>query len=277
MPMGRSTRLLTALILAALMLANTVLAAMEPAWAASSEHLRWHQRAGEKYTAARHVASINVTGSIVQSGTHLPEDESERHLNQSTNKNRNADASTDAYTNAYSSDSADEGTNDSAHRRSTHETTHDNHQDCHRHHTCHGHNPLAASLADTLHRLPGANTWPCIPLSISAGVGFIALSGVAVLNGLVMVSFIRDLWQHTGDLRQSIIDGALVRLRPVLMTALVASLGFVPMALNTGTGAEVQRPLATVVIGGIISSTLLTLLVLPVLYHWVHSRRRNTA
>lgn len=116
-----------------------------------------------------------------------------------------------------------------------------------------------------------------IPLSISAGVGFIALSGVAVLNGLVMVSFIRDLWQHTGDLRQSIIDGALVRLRPVLMTALVASLGFVPMALNTGTGAEVQRPLATVVIGGIISSTLLTLLVLPVLYHWVHSRRRNTA
>lgn len=109
-----------------------------------------------------------------------------------------------------------------------------------------------------------------MPLSISAGVGFIALSGVAVLNGLVMVSFIRDLWHETGDLRQSIIDGALIRLRPVLMTALVASLGFVPMALNTGTGAEVQRPLATVVIGGIISSTLLTLLVLPVLYHWLH-------
>lgn len=116
-----------------------------------------------------------------------------------------------------------------------------------------------------------------IPLSISAGVGFIALSGVAVLNGLVMVSFIRDLWQQTGDLRQSIIDGALVRLRPVLMTALVASLGFVPMALNTGTGAEVQRPLATVVIGGILSSTLLTLLVLPVLYLWVHSRRHPAA
>lgn len=109
-----------------------------------------------------------------------------------------------------------------------------------------------------------------MPLSISAGVGFIALSGVAVLNGLVMVAFIRELWHETGDLLNSVMDGALVRLRPVLMTALVASLGFVPMALNTGTGAEVQRPLATVVIGGIISSTLLTLLVLPVLYHWVH-------
>ncbi|MBU2885687.1 CusA/CzcA family heavy metal efflux RND transporter [Gilvimarinus agarilyticus] len=111
-----------------------------------------------------------------------------------------------------------------------------------------------------------------MPLSISAGVGFIALSGVAVLNGLVMLAFIRDLWQQTGDLTQSIIDGAMTRLRPVLMTALVASLGFIPMALNTGTGAEVQRPLATVVIGGILSSTLLTLLVLPVLYQWVHQR-----
>ncbi len=111
-----------------------------------------------------------------------------------------------------------------------------------------------------------------MPLSISAGVGFIALSGVAVLNGLVMVSFIRDLWQQTGDLYNSIIEGALVRLRPVLMTALVASLGFVPMALNTGTGAEVQRPLATVVIGGIISSTVLTLLVLPALYYWAHRK-----
>ncbi|GAA6137544.1 CusA/CzcA family heavy metal efflux RND transporter [Arenicella sp. 4NH20-0111] len=109
-----------------------------------------------------------------------------------------------------------------------------------------------------------------MPLSISAGVGFIALSGVAVLNGLVMLSFIRQLWQETGELTKSIIDGAMVRLRPVLMTALVASLGFIPMALNTGTGAEVQRPLATVVIGGIISSTILTLLVLPVLYEWVH-------
>ncbi|WP_133493413.1 efflux RND transporter permease subunit [Alcanivorax sp. 24] len=109
-----------------------------------------------------------------------------------------------------------------------------------------------------------------MPLSISAGVGFIALSGVAVLNGLVMVAFIRDLWHQSGDLRHAVIEGALIRLRPVLMTALVASLGFVPMALNTGTGAEVQRPLATVVIGGILSSTLLTLLVLPVLYHWLH-------
>jgi len=114
-----------------------------------------------------------------------------------------------------------------------------------------------------------------MPLSISAGVGFIALSGVAVLNGLVMLSFIRQLWQETGELTKSIIDGAMVRLRPVLMTALVASLGFIPMALNTGTGAEVQRPLATVVIGGIISSTLLTLLVLPVLYEWVHRREAN--
>ena len=114
-----------------------------------------------------------------------------------------------------------------------------------------------------------------MPLSISAGVGFIALSGVAVLNGLVMLSFIRQLWEETGDLTKSILDGALVRLRPVLMTALVASLGFIPMALNTGTGAEVQRPLATVVIGGIISSTILTLLVLPVLYEWVHRSERT--
>ena len=114
-----------------------------------------------------------------------------------------------------------------------------------------------------------------MPLSISAGVGFIALSGVAVLNGLVMLSFIRQLWEETGELTKSIIDGAMVRLRPVLMTALVASLGFIPMALNTGTGAEVQRPLATVVIGGIISSTILTLLVLPVLYEWVHRRENN--
>ncbi len=114
-----------------------------------------------------------------------------------------------------------------------------------------------------------------MPLSISAGVGFIALSGIAVLNGLVMLSFIRQLWQETGELTKSIIDGAMVRLRPVLMTALVASLGFIPMALNTGTGAEVQRPLATVVIGGIISSTILTLLVLPVLYEWVHRREAS--
>ncbi|WP_226668668.1 efflux RND transporter permease subunit [Microbulbifer aggregans] len=115
-----------------------------------------------------------------------------------------------------------------------------------------------------------------MPLSISAGVGFIALSGVAVLNGLVMLSFIRERWRESGELYTSIVDGAMLRLRPVLMTALVASLGFVPMALNTGTGAEVQRPLATVVIGGIISSTLLTLVVLPVLYQWVHGRIRGS-
>jgi len=111
-----------------------------------------------------------------------------------------------------------------------------------------------------------------MPLSISAGIGFIALSGVAVLNGLVMVAFIKDLWHEKGDLIVAVTEGALTRLRPVLMTALVASLGFVPMALNTGTGAEVQRPLATVVIGGIMSSTLLTLFVLPVLYHWLHRK-----
>ncbi|NQZ22973.1 MAG: CusA/CzcA family heavy metal efflux RND transporter [Colwellia sp.] len=109
-----------------------------------------------------------------------------------------------------------------------------------------------------------------MPLSISAGVGFIALSGVAVLNGLVMLAFIRDLCKERGKLISGIIDGAMIRLRPVLMTALVAGLGFVPMALNVGTGAEVQRPLATVVIGGIISSTLLTLLVLPILYRIAH-------
>jgi cobalt-zinc-cadmium resistance protein CzcA len=118
-----------------------------------------------------------------------------------------------------------------------------------------------------------------IPFSISAAVGFIALSGIAVLNGLVMVSFIRDLRLQGHTLEGSIVAGALTRLRPVLMTALVASLGFVPMALNTGIGSEVQRPLATVVIGGIVSSTLLTLIVLPALYRLVHSRdmRATTA
>ncbi|HEX6361684.1 MAG TPA: efflux RND transporter permease subunit, partial [Albitalea sp.] len=109
-------------------------------------------------------------------------------------------------------------------------------------------------------------------LSISAAVGFIALSGVAVLNGLVMLSFIRELREGGRPLGPAIREGALTRLRPVLMTALVASLGFVPMALATGTGAEVQRPLATVVIGGILSSTALTLLVLPVLYRLAHRR-----
>ncbi|MGB5718826.1 MAG: CusA/CzcA family heavy metal efflux RND transporter, partial [Gammaproteobacteria bacterium] len=111
-----------------------------------------------------------------------------------------------------------------------------------------------------------------IPFSISAAVGFIALSGIAVLNGLVMVAFIRDLRFHGKALDEAIVEGAMTRLRPVLMTALVAALGFVPMALNTGIGSEVQRPLATVVIGGIISSTLLTLVVLPALYRLVHAR-----
>jgi cobalt-zinc-cadmium resistance protein CzcA len=114
-----------------------------------------------------------------------------------------------------------------------------------------------------------------LPLSISAGVGFIALSGVAVLNGVVMVSFIRNLLAEGRGLDEAIREGALTRLRPVLMTALVASLGFVPMAFNVGAGAEVQRPLATVVIGGIISSTLLTLLVLPALYRLVHGARER--
>ncbi|HBD7253239.1 TPA: efflux RND transporter permease subunit [Legionella pneumophila] len=115
-----------------------------------------------------------------------------------------------------------------------------------------------------------------IPLSISAGVGFIALSGVAVLNGLVMITFINKLReQKKFYLKDAVLQGSLARLRPVLMTALVASLGFVPMALATGTGSEVQRPLATVVIGGIISSTFLTLLVLPGLYFMFHDRRKN--
>jgi cobalt-zinc-cadmium resistance protein CzcA len=115
-----------------------------------------------------------------------------------------------------------------------------------------------------------------IPLSISAGVGFIALSGVAVLNGIVLVSFIRNLLQEGRPLDEAIVIGALTRLRPVLMTALVASLGFVPMAFNTGVGAEVQRPLATVVIGGIVSSTVLTLLVLPALYRIFHRAKAHT-
>ncbi len=117
-----------------------------------------------------------------------------------------------------------------------------------------------------------------MPFSISAGVGFIALSGVAVLNGLVMVSFINALREGGAPLDQAIREGSLTRLRPVLMTALVASLGFVPMALAHGTGAEVQRPLATVVIGGILSSTLLTLIVLPVLYRtWAPKAKASPA
>ena len=108
-------------------------------------------------------------------------------------------------------------------------------------------------------------------MSISAAIGFIALSGIAVLNGLVMVSFIEELREKGANLDNAILQGSLTRLRPVLMTALVASLGFIPMALATGTGAEVQRPIATVVIGGILSSTILILFVLPVLYRTFHS------
>jgi cobalt-zinc-cadmium resistance protein CzcA len=114
-----------------------------------------------------------------------------------------------------------------------------------------------------------------MPFSISAAVGFIALSGVAVLNGLVMITFINQLRGQAVPLNDAILQGSLTRLRPVLMTALVASLGFVPMAVATGTGAEVQKPLATVVIGGIISSTLLTLIVLPALYRMWHRVDRS--
>jgi cobalt-zinc-cadmium resistance protein CzcA len=108
-----------------------------------------------------------------------------------------------------------------------------------------------------------------MPFTISAAVGFIALSGVAVLNGIMLISFINTLRAQGRPVREAVVEGALTRLRPLLMTALVASLGFVPMALSTGAGAEVQRPLATVVIGGIITSTFLTLIVLPVLYAWI--------
>ncbi len=114
-----------------------------------------------------------------------------------------------------------------------------------------------------------------IPLSMSAGIGFIALSGVAVLNGLVMLTFMKELREQY-SVQDAIWQGAILRLRPVLMTACVAALGFIPMALATGTGAEVQRPLATVVIGGILSSTLLTLLVLPVFYRWLEQRKTAT-
>ena len=114
-----------------------------------------------------------------------------------------------------------------------------------------------------------------MPFSITAAVGFIALSGVAVLNGLVLLSYFNQLREEGKAIRESVLEGSLTRLRPVLMTALVASLGFVPMALATGAGAEVQRPLATVVIGGILSSTFLTLVLLPVLYEWVEGRDRG--
>jgi cobalt-zinc-cadmium resistance protein CzcA len=112
-----------------------------------------------------------------------------------------------------------------------------------------------------------------MPFSITAAVGFIALSGVAVLNGLVMIAYFNQLREEGKSVRDSVIEGSLTRLRPVLMTAFVASFGFVPMALATGTGAEVQRPLATVVIGGVLSSTFLTLVLLPVLYDWLERNR----
>jgi cobalt-zinc-cadmium resistance protein CzcA len=111
-----------------------------------------------------------------------------------------------------------------------------------------------------------------LPFSISAGVGFIALSGVAVLNGLMRISFFNLLRERGRDVPTCVREGAMTRLRPVLMTALVASLGFVPMAVARGAGAEVQRPLATVVIGGILSSTFLTLVLLPTLYEWIERR-----
>lgn len=114
-----------------------------------------------------------------------------------------------------------------------------------------------------------------MPFSISAGVGFIALFGIAVLNGIVLLTYIRELRQNGMSLESAIAEGARTRLRPVLMTALVASLGFIPMAVSHGAGAEVQRPLATVVIGGLITSTLLTLLVLPTLYQWIEQRRER--
>jgi len=115
-----------------------------------------------------------------------------------------------------------------------------------------------------------------MPFSISAGVGFIALFGIAVLNGIVLLTYVIELRNGGVPLDQAVELGAKTRLRPVLMTALVASLGFIPMALSHGAGAEVQRPLATVVIGGLITSTALTLLVLPAVYLWM-GRRRGTA
>jgi cobalt-zinc-cadmium resistance protein CzcA len=114
-----------------------------------------------------------------------------------------------------------------------------------------------------------------LPFSISAGVGFIALFGVAVLNGLVLVTYIRQLREKGRPLEEAVIEGGLIRMRPVLMTAMVASLGFIPMAISTGEGAEVQRPLATVVIGGLVTSTLLTLLVVPAIYRWFDIRKRE--
>jgi cobalt-zinc-cadmium resistance protein CzcA len=114
-----------------------------------------------------------------------------------------------------------------------------------------------------------------MPFSISAGVGFIALFGIAVLNGIVLLTYIRELQQEGKPPREAAEQGAETRLRPVLMTALVASLGFIPMAVSHGAGAEVQRPLATVVIGGLVTSTALTLVVLPTLFSWIEERARR--
>ena len=111
------------------------------------------------------------------------------------------------------------------------------------------------------------------PFSISAGVGFIALFGIAVLNGIVLLTYVTQLRENGATIERAVEDGAKTRLRPELMTALVASLGVLPMALSHGAGAEVQRPLATVVIGGMVTSTLLTLVVLPTLYLWLERRR----
>jgi cobalt-zinc-cadmium resistance protein CzcA len=110
-------------------------------------------------------------------------------------------------------------------------------------------------------------------LSVSASIGFVALFGVAVLNGIVLVAHLNQIRTESTSLRESVIRGAADRLRPVLMTALVASLGFIPMAFNSGPGSEVQRPLASVVIGGLVTSTLLTLLVLPTIYYWIEKKR----
>jgi cobalt-zinc-cadmium resistance protein CzcA len=116
-----------------------------------------------------------------------------------------------------------------------------------------------------------------LPFTISAAVGFIALAGIAVLNGIMLLAFVNQLRARGAGVRAAVIEGTLTRLRPKLMTAAVASLGFVPMALATGPGAEVQRPLATVVIGGIVTSTFLTLIVLPVLYDWIEGRNESAA
>jgi len=111
-------------------------------------------------------------------------------------------------------------------------------------------------------------------LSVSASIGFVALFGVAVLNGIVLVSHLNELRRKGTDLKAAVVKGSSDRLRPVLMTALVASLGFIPMAFNVGPGSEVQRPLASVVVGGLVTSTMLTLLVLPTIYHWMEKGRK---